>query len=158
MKPSGSSHKLKRKLFNVFIFLIILMEQVLAVPSSDNSEKNNIYAVVNSQSTQQTISRNGLSAIFKMRLRHWKDGSPVTVFVLNDDDPLHKLFCKKVLNVFPHQMRRSWNKLVFSGTGQAPILINNKEEMIKKISTTPGAVGYLDGNDLTENIRILKIE
>ena len=93
-----------------------------------------------------------------MRLRHWQDGSPVTVFVLDDDNPLHKLFCKQILNVFPHQMRRSWNKLVFSGTGQAPVLVANKEEMIKKISMTPGAVGYIDGQDLTDTIKVLEIE
>ena len=134
------------------------MEQVTAAPSSDKSATHAVHAIVNSNTTQHVISRNGLSAIFKMRLRHWKDGSPVTVFVLEDENPLHKLFCKQILNVFPHQMRRSWNKLVFSGTGQAPIVVANKEEMITKISTTPGAVGYLGDQDLTNNIRILEIE
>lgn len=93
-----------------------------------------------------------------MRLRHWSDGSNVTVFVLQDDNPLHKQFCKQILNVFPHQMRRNWNKLVFSGTGQAPILLENKDEMINKLRDTPGAVGYLSGKDLTKDIKILDIE
>ncbi|MGR9115213.1 MAG: hypothetical protein ACU85E_05560 [Gammaproteobacteria bacterium] len=158
MKPNGSIFKLKKKHINIIILLIILMEHASAASSSDNSAVRAVYAVVNQNTTQQVISRNGLSAIFKMRLRHWKDGSPVTVFVLEDENPLHKLFCKQILNVFPHQMRRSWNKLVFSGTGQAPIVVNNKAEMIEKISTTPGAVGYLSGQDLTDNIRILNIE
>ena len=158
MKPNGSIFKLKKKHINIIILLIVLMEHASAASSSDNSAVRAVYAVVNQNTTQQVISRNGLSAIFKMRLRHWKDGSPVTVFVLEDENPLHKLFCKQILNVFPHQMRRSWNKLVFSGTGQAPIVVNNKAEMIEKISTTPGAVGYLSGQDLTDNIRILNIE
>ncbi|MGZ8881117.1 MAG: hypothetical protein ACXW0G_01700 [Methylosarcina sp.] len=96
--------------------------------------------------------------MFKMRLRHWNDGSDVTVFVLPDDNPLHKQFCKQILNVFPHQMRKNWNKLVFSGTGQAPIVLENKEEMINKLRSTPGAVGYLGGVDLTKDLRILDIE
>ena len=158
MKPNGSIFKLKRKRLNLFILLIILTEPVTAAPSSDISVPHAIYAIVNRDTTQHIISRNGLSAIFKMRLRHWQDGSPVTVFVLDDDNPLHKLFCKQILNVFPHQMRRSWNKLVFSGTGQAPVLVANKEEMIKKISMTPGAVGYIDGQDLTDTIKVLEIE
>ncbi|MCD2453114.1 hypothetical protein GO003_022280 [Methylicorpusculum oleiharenae] len=48
-----------------------------------------IYPVVNQNSPQKIISRNGISAIFKMRLRHWQDGSAITVFVLQDDDFLH---------------------------------------------------------------------
>lgn len=128
------------------------MSQVLSEPSQT------VYPVINSKLTQNSVSRNGLSAIFRMRLRHWQDGSPVMVFVLRDDNDLHKLFCKQVLNVFPHQMRRSWNKLVFSGTGQAPITVGSKEEMIQKISSTPGAIGYLSSEDITANIKILKIK
>ncbi|MGR9045357.1 MAG: substrate-binding domain-containing protein [Gammaproteobacteria bacterium] len=134
------------------------MEQIPTVSASDRFASLAVIPVINPNSSQTSISRNGLSAIFKMRLRHWKDGSPVTVFVLGDENPLHKLFCKQILNVFPHQMRRSWNKLVFSGTGQAPIQVNNQEEMIQKISTTPGAVGYLNPQDLTDDISILEIE
>ncbi|MGR9052010.1 MAG: hypothetical protein ACU84J_05125 [Gammaproteobacteria bacterium] len=129
-----------------------------ATLAGDKAVVDSVQAVVNSNASQYSISRNGLSAIFKMRLRHWKDGSPVTVFVLDDDDPLHKSFCKKILNVFPHQMRRSWNKLVFSGTGQAPNVVGSKDEMIEKLTTIPGAVGYLNSRDLTENLRILEIE
>lgn len=93
-----------------------------------------------------------------MRLRQWQDGSPIIVFVLRDSNPLHKQFCKQVLNVFPHQMRRSWNKLVFSGTGQAPVTVASKEEMVDKIASTPGAIGYLSGEDITEDIKILIIK
>jgi hypothetical protein len=131
-----------------------------AMPASGRSpiDQNAIYPVVHINTPQRSISINGLSAIFKMRLRHWNDGSRVSVFVLEDDDPLHKQFCKQILNVFPHQMRRNWNKLVFSGTGQAPLLLENKDEMIRKLSTTPGAIGYLSGKDLTKDIIILDIE
>ncbi|GAB4255752.1 MAG: hypothetical protein Kow0065_04000 [Methylomicrobium sp.] len=117
-----------------------------------------VLPVVNKKSTQTVISRNGLSAIFKMRLRQWNDGSPISVFVMKDNDSIHKLFCKQVLNVFPHQMRRSWNKLVFSGTGQAPITVNSQEEMIQKLESTPGAIGYLSSDAITENIRVLTIQ
>ena len=129
-----------------------MMSQVLSAPTQ------NIYPVVNSELAQTSVSRNGLSAIFRMRLRQWQDGSPITVFVLHDNNPLHQKFCKQVLNVFPHQMRRSWNKLVFSGTGQAPVTVSSKEEMVDKIASTPGAIGYLSDEDISENIKILIIK
>lgn len=152
MKPPQSISNLRQKQIGLLILLLVLMSQVLSEPSQT------VYPVINSKLTQNSVSRNGLSAIFRMRLRHWQDGSPVMVFVLRDDNDLHKLFCKQVLNVFPHQMRRSWNKLVFSGTGQAPITVESKEEMIQKISSTPGAIGYLSSEDITDNIKILKIK
>lgn len=126
--------------------------------ASEYSIKGRVIPVINSVTEQENISRNNLSAIFKMKLRYWQDGSPITVFVLEDDDPAHKSFCKQILNVFPHQMRRSWNKLVFSGTGQAPILVDNEDDMIERVSSTPGAVGYISNQDLTDDIKVLRIQ
>jgi hypothetical protein len=92
-----------------------------------------------------------------MRLVQWSDGTPVTVFVLPDDNRIHKQFSKKILNVFPHQLRRIWNNAVFSGSGQAPITLNSVEEMKEKIATTPGSIGYLTTDELDDNIKVLDI-
>ncbi|MGJ0486544.1 MAG: substrate-binding domain-containing protein [Methylomicrobium sp.] len=128
-------------------------------PESFSAKDNpdNVYVIVNSANPQRKISQTGLNAIFNMHLRHWSDGSPITVYVFQDEDPLHKTFCKQKLHVFPHQVRRGWNRLVFSGTGQAPLQVETKEEMLKQISETPGAVGYLSGKDLTAAVKILEI-
>lgn len=142
-------------MLTLFVFLL---NQFASAAPPVNEQQSIVIPVINSTNQQDSISRNGLSAIFKMRLLRWSDGSAVTVFVLNDDDPLHKQFCKQILNVFPHQMRRNWNKLVFSGSGQAPILVESKTEMIKKIASTPGSVGYLNLKDLTDGIKKLDIK
>jgi ABC-type phosphate transport system substrate-binding protein len=141
----------------ILFFLLISIQSVLADPA-DNLTWDRVVPIVNAETTQTSISKNGLSAIFKMRLLKWQDGTPVTVYVLPDNDPLHKRFCKEVLNVFPHQMRRAWNKLVFSGSGQAPIEVKNIEEMIEKVTTTLGAIGYLYTQDIPDGIRILDIQ
>ncbi|MEE9412609.1 MAG: hypothetical protein V3V22_06105 [Methylococcales bacterium] len=117
-----------------------------------------VQPVINANNKQTSISRNGLSAIFKMRLNQWNDGTPVTVFVLPDDNPIHKQFSKQILNVFPHQLRRIWNNAVFSGSGQAPITLNSTEEMKEKVSTTPGSIGNLSTNELNDSIKILDIQ
>nr|BAL53726.1 hypothetical conserved protein [uncultured Gammaproteobacteria bacterium] len=91
-----------------------------------------------------SLSRDELRAIFAMRRRTWPDGTPIQVFVLPDDHPLHRAFCKQVLNVYPHQLRRIWDRGVFSGTGQAPIEVSSVEEMQKRIAAVPGAIGYTD--------------
>ena len=133
-----------------------------ALTYADNTsyepKKHLVLPVVNAQNKQTSISRNGLSAIFKMRLSQWSDGTPVTVYVLPDDDPLHKKFSKKILKVFPHQLRRIWNNAVFSGSGQAPITLSSLEEMKEKIATTPGAIGSLTQDSLNDSIKILQVQ
>jgi ABC-type phosphate transport system substrate-binding protein len=139
--------------------ILILLLFPLAIFAEDKPiAASSIVPIVSTQHQQQSITRNGLGAIFKMRLQQWRDGSPVKVFVLDDTNPIHNAFCKKILNIFPHQLRRTWNKLVFSGSGQAPTKLKNKETMLTKIANTPGAIGYISVDDLTDQIKVLDIQ
>ena len=146
---------LPRKLLIVFILLPLV---VYAKDNSDVVDLDNVVPIVSAKSQQQSITRNGLSAIFKMRLQQWRDGSSIKVYVLNDKDPVHNAFSKKILNVFPHQLRRGWNKLVFSGSGQAPIELQNLETMLSRIASTPGAIGYAPTDMINDQISVLKMQ
>ena len=111
-------------------------------------------AVVNAGVPVSSMSLNDARAAFGMRLLEWPDGQPVRVFVLDDDDPVHKEFVKKVLQIFPYQLRQSWDRLVFSGTGQAPQVVASQAEMLSKVGKTPGAIGYVKRFDEKKNARV----
>ena len=159
-KDQATDQLIKRmiKKFICFASLFLFCCPLVLSGAPTDSQAIFVQPVINANNKQTSISRNGLSAIFKMRLNQWNDGTPVTVFVLPDDNPLHKQFSKQILNVFPHQLRRIWNRAVFSGSGQAPITLNSPEEMKEKIATTPGSIGNLSTNELNDSIKILDIQ
>jgi hypothetical protein len=146
--------------FTDFLCCILLLLMLLGVsPAASNALGNDsVEVVVNPSITTRKISRNSLRAIFGMRLRAWQDGSPVRVFVLPDEAPLHHLFAKEKLNIFPYQLRAAWDRLIFSGTGQAPFLVNSEEEMRIRVSSTPGAIGYMKSVNIDDGIQILHVE
>ncbi|MGH8585198.1 MAG: hypothetical protein ACREWE_03085 [Gammaproteobacteria bacterium] len=125
------------------------------------------------------IARNTLSAIFGMRLRAWEDGTPIRVYVLPDNHPAHVMFCKQILGVFPHQYRTAWDRLVYSGTGQAPleveseeemrarlagikgeaaVVVRSEEEMRTRVAGTAGAIGYLTRKMIDESVTAVPVE
>lgn len=106
----------------------------------------------------KSLSVNSLRAIFGMQLKAWPDGTAIKVFVLPDDNFLHQRFAKEKLHVFPYQLRLTWDRLVFSGTGQAPNSVSSSAEMLTKIASTPGSIGYLEISHINNNVHILKIE
>jgi len=127
----------------------------------------------------EAIARNTLSAIFGMRLRAWENGTPIRVYVLPDNHAVHIAFCKQILGVFPHQYRTAWDRLVYSGTGQAPleveseeqmrarlagtrgeapVVVGSEEEMRTRVSGTAGAIGYLTRKMIDESITVLPVE
>ena len=114
-------------------------------------------AIASPAVSDNAISRSSLRAIFGMRLHRWPDGTPVKVFVFKDDVAEHVAFSKEVLQVFPNQLRQAWDRLVFSGLGQYPEQVSTVEEMLEKVASTPGAIGYIRANEVNQNVRILRI-
>ncbi|KAF3981146.1 MAG: hypothetical protein HFP81_08325 [Methylococcales symbiont of Hymedesmia sp. n. MRB-2018] len=114
--------------------------------------------IVNTSVPIQRNSLNKTRAIFAQQLNYWSNGEKTRVFIFKDDHPLHKQFTKNKLNMFPHQLRRVWDRMVFSGTGQAPDLVETEEEMLEKIANTKNAIGYLTKGSGYENIRLFEYE
>jgi hypothetical protein len=97
-------------------------------------------------------------AIFSMRLNTWPDGTQVNVFVLPDRHPAHARFSRTVLKMLPYRLRREWDRLVFSGTGIAPIEVSDEAEMRHRVASTPGSIGYLDERLVDESVRALTVK
>ena len=103
------------------------------------------------------LSLNTTRRIFSMQLDRWPDGTPVRVFVLPDDSAQHRAFAKNRLRLFPRQLRRVWDRQLYSGTGQAPETVASEAQMLRRVAETPGAIGYLSSENLDESVRTLDI-
>jgi ABC-type phosphate transport system substrate-binding protein len=118
----------------------------------------NINVVANASVTADALSLSTLRAVFLMRATQWPDGTPITVFVLPDRDDRHVAFCTMLLKTFPYVLRDTWDRAVFTGTGQAPIQVANEEELQRRLAATRGAIGYLQAEKAPDDkIKLLKI-
>lgn len=118
-----------------------------------------VAVITNASVDSQELTLMELRAIFTMKRRLWTDGREITVYVLKEDDDAHAEFSKRVLGVLPRQLQAIWQRLTFSGTGNAPVELNSQEEMLRFVEETPGAIGYLfseNSNDKVNEISVLK--
>jgi ABC-type phosphate transport system substrate-binding protein len=92
-------------------------------------------------------------AIFTMQKRAWSNHRQIKVYTLSDNSSLHKEFVKNNLHMFPHQIRRIWDRMTFAGTGSVPIELDSEQEMIDKIANTPDSIGYLSSRPKNDDIR-----
>ena len=95
-----------------------------------------------------SLSSQELRSIITMRSTRWPDQSAIHVFVLPDSHPLHRSFVKTQLNMFPYQLRMIWDRSVYSGAGYPPILVPSIQEMLVRVESTQGSIGYIDDNSL----------
>jgi hypothetical protein len=132
----------------VFSSPLLLLWAAAAAPQS---------LIANDGAPETELSQNQARLFFNLRLKSWPDGTPVRVFVLPDDHPLHRRFAKQVLGLYPYQLRRVWDRQIFSGTGQAPTMVSTEAEMREGVASTPGAIGYLEQYRRTPGLRRMAV-
>ena len=124
------------------------------------AEENKISVIVNAEVEEQMLTLQELRAIFSMRLKMWPDGTPIKVYVLEGESDIHYQFCRNLLKVYPHQLQKGWDRLVYTGTGKAPTSVKNVERMQEMIAKEPGAIGYMAAvasEQLSESMNIRSI-
>ena len=139
------------------IFLLVFISHCGAIYASEQQDLP-IEIYVNQSVPDKSYSLSDVRAIFAMRKKRWSDGEKIQVFVLPDDDLIHRKFAKSRLKMFPHQLRRIWDRLIFSGIGLAPTEVPSLEEMENKIAVTPGAIGYLHNHTNNKKLRVMTYE
>jgi len=123
--------------------VIILSSGILLLNAPLQAEVSKIRLLESSGNSKQ-LTTETVREIFFMRLSTWPDGSPIHVFVLPDNHPLHVRFAKEILGVYPFQLRSAWDRMVFSGTGVSPTTVESIDEMQRRIDALPGSIGYTD--------------
>lgn len=122
----------------------LLCSTILLLPAVALHAEEAKVRLLDSKHGGKQLTTEMVREIFFMRLSSWPDGSPIHVFVLPDNHPLHARFAKEILGVYPFQLRSAWDRLVFSGTGVSPTTVESVEEMRARIESTPGSIGYTD--------------
>ncbi|MCE8026344.1 MULTISPECIES: hypothetical protein [Halomonadaceae] len=131
---------------------------VALLPLSAHAAERQVVLIAHPQVTNAALTRDTTRAIFAMRQRSWPDGQAVRVFVLPNNHPVHARFAKERLTVYPHQLQLAWDRMVFSGTGQAPSQVGSQIEMLERVATTPGALGYLEREYLDDRVQVITME
>ncbi len=145
------------------ILCLMLVHATLALYSESTGAMSEpagdgLVLITHSSNDQNEIYLRTLRGIYSMRMQAWPDGSSLTVYVLGDDNDLHRSFCQTVLGVLPFHLRRNWDRLIFSGCGQAPTVVNNMQEMKVKVAATPGAIGYLSKGYIDDSIAVINVK
>jgi ABC-type phosphate transport system substrate-binding protein len=124
----------------IFSFLVAVL---FALHSNAQQLDTHTEVIANLNVGQDSISVRQLRRVFMLKQRSWEDGQPISLIVFSSEDEKHAAFLRHSLKLFPYQLDREWNKLVYSGQSAPPIVASDAESMLQIVGSTPGAVGYL---------------
>lgn len=112
-------------------------------------------AVIANKSVPITkIEKSQLLDLYTGDIRLWSDGEPVIVFDLKPKGEVRKTFYK-FLGKSSSRMKSIWMKRMLSGEGDPPEVIKSEQEMIEKINSTPGAIGFVNQSVVSSDVKVL---
>lgn len=128
-----------------FYYVLFLMTVFVSINYAQ------VAVIVNKSTPVSKMTAGSLVQIYILNNTKWPDGTKIIVYY-NKKQPICQKLCD-FIGIDIISLRKQWMKLQLSGEGKAPEAIDNDAEMIKKVRSTLGAIGYVNasaikGNDL----------
>lgn len=130
---------------------LIVLALILLFTGSVYSQ---VSVVVNKSVSETSIDKSELAEIYQLKSKTWSDGKAIVVFVLKaDNDDSNKFY--DAIGQSSMKMKKLWMKKQLTGEGQAPEGLSSDSETITKVSSTPGAIGYVNSSSVTDAVKVL---
>jgi hypothetical protein len=100
------------------------------------------------------LASNELNLIYWRKKQYWVNGQPIHPANLHAEHPLRLQFSQEVLHSLPQAQTNYWNGLYFHGV-RPPRSLQSEEAMLRFVSDTHGAIGYIDACHIDERVKPL---
>ena len=101
-----------------------------------------VILVANNTVSDTSITRQAAQDAFLGKKNTWSDGASVVLATLSEGET-HDKFLLAFVGRTASQFSTYWKKLVFSGKAMEPKSFDTEESLLKFVSETKGAVGYV---------------
>jgi len=139
-----------------FILIMIVMAALFSSMLEVEAADEEILIIVNKEISIKSLSLNTLIDIYTNNRTKWDNGEKIYVSMLKKG-PVHDAFSNQLIGMAPRKLISIWKKVIFTGIGTPPKVLNSEAEMIQYVATTKGAIGYISASTSAENVIVFKI-
>jgi ABC-type phosphate transport system substrate-binding protein len=99
--------------------------------------------IVNLSNPINSTTREFVAQVFFKRITRWQGGDVVHPVDLRAESNVRRAFSGGVLKRSVAAVRSYWQQRIFSGRDLPPPELDSDEAVIKYVSSSPGAIGYV---------------
>lgn len=111
-------------------------------------------AVITHNSNSVALDKTQITDLFLGLRSNFPDGQTCKVVDQPEKSENRKAFYDKIVGKNPSQMKAHWARLVFTGKGYPPKILENDKDVIKFVSENVSAIGYVDEASVTKSVRV----
>jgi len=117
-----------------------------------------IALVANKANSVTTVTIPDLVKICKGQANRWPDGKPVTFFTRSPASPDMKLVLEKIYGIPKNEVPAIIAAANHGRTNHpAIVVVDSDEALVKKVESTPGAVGLVDVYSITGGVTVVRV-
>lgn len=130
--------------FRPFLLRFCLTALLLGagIPPVPGAEPGIVIIMAPSPGSHATLGAADLEQIFKRKRRFWDNGQRIQPVNLPASHAVRRAFSQLVFGLSPEEMDGYWRDQYFHGE-LPPYVLGSEEAVIRFVSSTPGAVGYV---------------
>lgn len=112
--------------------------------------------IANKSVNLDKIDKAQLLDYYSLEIKLWDNGDPVMIFDLKIKNEVREAFFK-FLGKSSSRMKSVWMKKMLLGEGDPPEPMESEQYMLDKIINTPGSIGFVNVELVTEEVKLLKV-
>lgn len=140
------------------VFSRILISALLFLLGVTVAPAKDIALISNKSNAVTTVTLPDLVKICKGQTNHWPDGKAVTLITRNPSSSDMKVVLEKVYGMGRDEVA---GVIASANHGRvnhpAIVLVESDDVLVKRVESTPGAVGLVDVYSITGGINVLKV-
>lgn len=140
----------------LLVWPIVMVQGLLCSMPAWAESDDDVLAVIVAPGHHTALTREELVLIYKRKKLYWSDDSKIQPVNLPSADPLRRRFSRTVLGAAPEDMEKYWNDMYFHGVSP-PYVLASQEAVIRFVTSTPGAIGYVPYCSVEARARIVLV-
>ena len=145
---------MNKKKLHPLLFSVVFMCLSLLIAASGVWAQ--VVVIANKNVPADSVSADSIKDIYLGNKGSWNNGQKV-VFVTLKSGEANDTFMQKYVSKSSSQFNSYWKKMVFTGKGSFPKAFDSDDEMVKYISVTDGAIGYVSPGTNTNGVKTINV-
>ncbi|MFZ6034049.1 MAG: substrate-binding domain-containing protein [Melioribacter sp.] len=133
-----------------FIYLLMVLFAV------NGALMAQVAVVANKSVKVDKLELSEVDNIFSQKVLKWTDGQKIVLIDQSADSEAKTKFYN-VLGKEQSALKKIWLRKQLTGEASAPQNAGSDSEVISKVSSTPGAIGYVSESSVNDNVKVVLI-
>lgn len=134
---------------NCLKFLLLTMS---AVTASAHAE---VVVIVSAKSSITSLTPEQTARIFLGKVNNFPDDGDAIPIDQAEGSPIRDEFYSKVVHKNSSQLTAYWAKIIFTGDGRPPQILESNVAVRKAVASNQNTIGYIDKSAVNKSVRVV---